>query len=72
MGYNYLCHKGEIQNQPDLLGQGIRYWLWLVILFYNLFFCFWDTVNYVTKIKYQSNKICVIKARYTLMVATRL
>ena len=56
-----------------LLRQGMRFWLYLVILFYNLFFCFWDTVIYLChKAKNEGNKTCVIKARYTLLVFTRL
>ena len=55
-----------------LLRQGVRFWLYLVILFYNLFFYFWDTVIYVTMAKNEGNKTCVIKTRYMLLVFTRL
>ena len=63
-----------------LLRRGIRYWLLLgysivtclVILFYNLFFSFWETVIRVIKAKYENNGIYVIKARYTLVVIARL
>ena len=44
----------------------------LVILLYNLFFCFWDTVIRVTKAKYKINKIYVIKAKYQLLVIANL
>ena len=55
-----------------LLRQGMRYWLCLVILFYNLFFCFWDTVTRVMKVKYEVNRIYVIQVRYKLLIIGRL
>ena len=62
-----------------LLWRGMRYWLLLgysificlISLFYNLCFCFWDTIIRVMAVKYKINQIYVIKARYTLLVIAR-
>ena len=59
-----------------VLRRGIRYWLMVVCnisfmpftLFYNLRFCFWDTIIRVIKVKYKVNEIYVIKAKDQLLV----
>ena len=44
----------------------------LVILLYNLFFCFRDTGISVIKAKYKTTKTYVIKSKYQLLVIASL
>ena len=46
--------------------------IYLVILLYNLFFCFCDTAIRVIKTKYKINKIYVINAKYQLTAIANL
>ena len=62
-----------------LLRQGKSYWFlldyifyMLITLFYNLYFCFWDTGICDIKVKCKINKIYVIKGNYQLLAIANL
>ena len=51
---------------------GYNVFICLITLFYNLCFCFWDTIIRVIKVKYKIHIIYAIKARYALQVTASL
>ena len=63
-----------------ILRRNISYWFMLrynffYMLIYSilwLIFCFWDAVIVVIKVKYEINKIYVIKAKYKILVIANL